>query len=408
MLAWALALRYLLRKPITLFALMSVMIGTTAFIVVVGVMDGYVRAFNDKSREVLSDIIVMPMGSRIAEADNVCRFLKAASPDVVACSADVSGLGLLKVRAKDGTFSVKWVRYQGVDPVAERAVTGVDNLTRVPQGAEDWILPGAGLIDPLSLDEVKEIQLVTTGRYITGPPRKTALVPAGLVEFGLHSYDREFCYVPRSVASALAGLEPDQATEIRVRIRDAGRGEEVKARLQQALDRRTHAQPLTALRYQEMSTMFRALKLQSALASLVLGCLFVAAGFAVVAVTTMIVLQKTRDVGTIRALGMSRAGVMRTFVLYGVTTSLAGVGLGLALGALILNRIDWVRQALAWLLGHDVFPITLYGMKTVPHEVSAVVVLVIVGVAVAVSFFGSLLPAWRAARLNVVESLRYE
>ena len=408
MLSWTLALRYLLKKPITLFALASVLLGTTAFIVVVGIMDGYVSAFNEKSRQILSDLVVLPMGSRIGQADELVKAIEASSSDVAACSPNVTGLGLLKVRAKDGTFSVKWVRFVGVDAGLEYAVTGTDNLARVPPGSADWILPGAGLIEPLAMGDVREIQLVTGARQPSGPAMKATLVPAAKVEFGLHQYDREFAYVPRAVAARLTGLAPDQATEVRVRLKDPRCAREVEDRLQKALDDLSGEHRFEVRGYQETSTMFRALKLQSALASLVLGCLFVAAGFAVVAVISMIVLQKTRDIGTVRALGLSRSGVMGTFILYGVTTSLAGVALGLGLGLFILDRIDWVRQTLAFVLGHDVFPLTLYGMKSVPHEVSAGVVASIVGAAIVVSFLGSLLPAWRAARLNVVESLRYE
>jgi lipoprotein-releasing system permease protein len=409
MLPWTLALRYLFRKPITLFALVSVLLGTTAFVVVVGVMDGYLSAFDEKSRQILSDLVVMPAGTRIVEADNVCRIIAAASSDVTACSPIVEGMGLVKVRSKDGSFAVKWVRYLGVDAARERAVTGNEALAKVPPGSADWALPGAGLVEPRGIGDVAELTLVTSSRRGTGQPVKTKLDPVGAIEFGLFQYDREFAYVARPVAAKVAGLSPDEATGIRVRLSNPRRAAQVRGDIEAALKRVERLTgPLLVYRYQDLNSMFRALELQRSLAALVLGCLFVAAGFAVVAVTTMIVLQKTRDIGTVRALGLSRGGVLRTFVCYGVATSLAGVALGLALGVFVLDRIDTVRHTLTAVLGHEVFPESLYGMKAIPRELSLAVVLVIVAVAVVVSFLGSLLPAWRAARLNVVESLRYE
>jgi len=122
----------------------------------------------------------------------------------------------------------------------------------------------------------------------------------------------------------------------------------------------------------------------------------------------MIVLQKIRDIGVLRTIGLSRGGVMATFILYGVIACIVGVALGMALGVFILDRIEPVRQTLTDLLGHDPFPATLYGMQEVPTEVNPWMLVMIVVIALVVSFLGSLYPAWKAARLNVVESLRYE
>ena len=122
----------------------------------------------------------------------------------------------------------------------------------------------------------------------------------------------------------------------------------------------------------------------------------------------MIVLQKTRDLGVLRTVGLSRGGVLASFVIYGVVTGLTGVVLGMLLGVFILDHVDTVRQTLTNVLGYDVFPVTLYSLREVPHEVNPWVLLWITGIALAVSFLGSLYPAYRAARLNVVESLRHE
>ena len=81
---------------------------------------------------------------------------------------------------------------------------------------------------------------------------------------------------------------------------------------------------------------------------------------------------------------------------------------GIALGVLILDHMEWVRQTVTNVLGHDPFPVTLYSLREVPHEVNPWVLIIITGLALLVSFLGSLYPAYRAARVNVVESLRYE
>ena len=408
MLKLKLALRYFIRKPITLFAVISVLLGSTAFVVVLGVMDGYVTAFNERSRMILSDMVVIGPGV-IDDADALMRtVVPRMGGDVVEWSPVVSGTAMAKICRTDGTFSLKWCHFLGVDPRREQAVTGLEPLGKVPPASDDWIIPGSDLLGAPSPENVTRIFLVTSGRHGTGPPLKVALKPVSAVEFGLYQYDKEFAYVPRRRAAGLLGIDPGAATEIRVRIRDPRLGEQVRSRLEDELNRVTGVPRYAVQRYQETSTMFRALKLQRSLAAFVLVCLFVAAGFAVVAICYMIVLQKTRDIGVLRTIGMSRTGVLAAFVTYGVTVGLSGVALGIGLGVFILSRLDWVRAVLTNVLGHDPFPVSLYSLHEVPHEVNAENILLIIAVAVVVSFLGSLYPAWRAARLNVVESLRYE
>jgi lipoprotein-releasing system permease protein len=408
MLKLKLAFRYFIRKPITLFAVASVLLGATAFVVVLGVMDGYVTAFNERSRMILSDMVIIGPG-HILYPD---RLMKEVVPrmegEVVDWSPVIMGTAMAKIRRVDGTFSLKWCHFFGVDPAREYAVTHLGPLAQVPSAGVDWIIPGSDLLGAPSVENVTRIILVTSARDRSGPPLKAPLKPIAPVEFGLYQYDKEFAYIPRARAAELLSMSPDAATEIRIRIRDPRRSEQVQRRLKDELDRATGFPTYVVYRYQETNTMFRALKLQRALAAFVLICLFGAAGFAVVAICYMIVLQKTRDIGVLRTIGLSRGGVMSAFVAYGVTVGLSGVLLGIGLGVFILSRLDWVRATLTSLLGHDPFPVTLYSLHEVPHEVNAENILLIVAVAVVVSFLGSLYPAWRAARLNVVESLRYE
>jgi len=402
------AIRYLVRKPITLFAVASVLLGTTAFVVVLGVMDGYLTAFNERSRMILSDMVIRPEDTYIEEPDALTAAVKARVADVVECSPNLTGMAIVKIRDKAGGFSLKWCRFLGVESDRERRVTGLEPLAKVPASSDNWIVPGAGLLGNLSSDNVSEITLVTSGRSRLGPTIKAKLEMATPVDFGLYQYDKEFAYIPRKVAARLLGVNDAWATEIRVRIRNPRDAEAVKDRLQAALDDITGVRNFFVFRYQETSTMFRALKLQRSLATLILGCLFIAAGFAVVAICAMIVLEKTRDVGVLRTIGLSRRGVLQTFVTYAAVAALSGVVLGVALGVFILDRMDWVRQTLTSALGHDPFPETLYGMKEVPHEVDPWVLVLITGIALVVSLAGSLYPALRASRVNVVESLRYE
>ena len=406
-----LALKYLLRKPVTLFAIVSVLLGASAFVVVLGVMDGYVKAFNERSRTILSDLIVRTVDGRsIPEPDVVIERIKSRVDEVEACSPVVMGLAVVKLKTGDGPFSLKWCKFMGVDPGLERRVTGMETFSAASPGDDNWIIPGVGLLGNRPGDARTQVTLVTSNRRGTGgPPLRAKLHIASVVDFGLHHYDKEFAYIPRRLARRFVGLtKVDAASWVRVRIRNPHEIHAVQRKIQTVLDELTGEPYLKVRRYEETSQIFRALKLQRNLSMLILGCLFVAARFAVVAICYMIVLQKIRDVGVLRTIGLSRTGVMTTFITYGVVVSLIGVVLGMVLGVFILDHIETVRQTLTNTFGYDPFPLKLYGFERVPTEVNPWMLVLVSVVALAVGFLGSLFPAWKAARLNVVESLRYE
>jgi len=195
-----LALKYLIRKPVTLFAVISVLLGTTAFVVVLGVMDGYVTAFHERSRMFLSDMIVRTTsGEYNRDPDDLAEILCDRVPEVEACSPVISGLAVVKVKRRDARagegFTLKWCRFVGVDPSREHRVTGLDALGDVPGGNDDWIVPGADLLGVRPGDNDVRITLVTSNRTGTGPPLRADVTVAAVVDFGLHQYDREYAYI---------------------------------------------------------------------------------------------------------------------------------------------------------------------------------------------------------------------
>ena len=132
------------------------------------------------------------------------------------------------------------------------------------------------------------------------------------------------------------------------------------------------------------------------------------AGFGILAIFTMIVVEKTRDIGILKALGASNGGVMKIFLGYGLLLGVVGACLGTILGLALTNNINWLEHILGKLTGQDLFPRDIYYFDKIPTDVQLWAVVMVNFGAVAISVIASVLPALRAALLHPVRALRYE
>ena len=132
------------------------------------------------------------------------------------------------------------------------------------------------------------------------------------------------------------------------------------------------------------------------------------AGFGILAIFAMIVVEKTRDIGILKALGASNGGVMSIFLGYGWLLGLVGAGFGTALGIAFTININDIEKVLASITGQEIFDRSVYYFDKIPTDVQVTTVLLVNLGAIAISVIASILPALRAAVLHPVRALRYE
>ena len=159
---------------------------------------------------------------------------------------------------------------------------------------------------------------------------------------------------------------------------------------------------------QRQGPLLAAVDVESSILNILLFLIITVAGFGILAIFFMIVVEKTRDIGILKALGASSSGVMSIFLTYGLLLGMVGAGAGVGVGLLFVAYINEIEKVISYVTGREVFPEKIYYFKDIPTYVEPFTVLWVAFGAVMIAVLASVLPARRAARLRPVQALRYE
>jgi lipoprotein-releasing system permease protein len=158
----------------------------------------------------------------------------------------------------------------------------------------------------------------------------------------------------------------------------------------------------------KQGALLAAVQMETAVLNVLLFLIIAVAGFGILAIFFMIVVEKTRDIGILKSLGATGGGIMGIFLVYGLSLGMVGAGVGMVLGLLFVRYINEIADLLGRVTGRPVFDPAVYYFHEIPTIVDAPTVIWIVVGAMTIAVLASILPARRAARLHPVEALRYE
>ena len=289
------------------------------------------------------------------------------------------------------------------DPLTQQhtgVVLGIALSTfRDPNGAEKFlVLPG---------DDIK-LTFPTAGT----PPRAIddAFTVIDLYECKMSEYDASFVFVPIKKLQELRGMiEPKTglrfATSIQIKLKPGVDGDAVRDKL------RAHFPPelVSASTWRDkQGPLLAAVQMETAILNVLLFLIIAVAGFGILAIFFMIVVEKTRDIGILKSLGASGRGILGIFLGYGLSLGIVGSGAGLIIGLVFVWRINEIADFLGWITGRPVFNPDIYYFYKIPTIIEPFTLSWIVLGALVIAVLASVLPARRASRLHPVEALRYE
>ncbi len=221
----------------------------------------------------------------------------------------------------------------------------------------------------------------------------------------MSEYDSSYVFVPLEHLQQLRGMQ-DRVTSIQIRLKDYDKdGEFVKERLREIFNSAYYRIDTWEGR---QGALLAAIQIERGILNVLLFLIIAVAGFGILAIFSMIVTEKTRDIGILKALGASHQGVMSIFLSYGLLLGLVGAGLGTLAGVALTENINQVQTWLSQLTGMTVFNPDVYYFSEIPTDLQPWNVVILNLGAVAIAVFFSVLPALRAAWLHPVRALRYE
>lgn len=231
-----------------------------------------------------------------------------------------------------------------------------------------------------------------------------------LYESKMSEYDSTFVFVPIDKLQELRGSFDPQTgvghvNSIQIRLHDERDAELVRDKLRKAFP--DYLYSVSTWR-DKQGPLLAAVQMETAILNVLLFLIIAVAGFGILAIFFMIVVEKTRDIGVLKSLGASGRGIMGIFLSYGLSLGIVGAGSGLVIGLLFVVYINEIAKVLSVVTGHEVFDPSIYYFYKIPTIIEPLTVAWIVTGAMAIAVLASVLPARRAARLHPVEALRHE
>ena len=460
--------RYLRTRYIALASVISVMLGVATMIVVNSVMAGFSDKMRDRLHGVLADVVVesTDLDGFYNSEEVMARIQEVAGRKVAAMAPTMETFGLMKFqfrgrsvtrqvqligvqpehRARTGDFAEflfddqgKLIppsfqitdRVRGNSPegsiLRDPEFAGNDEVSKAFRAQLQQQVPDHGAIIGYALathhmgGKVPDLYIAPSGATIglTFPTAGRKPVPGydnftvvGFFKSGMSEYDSSHVYVPLERLQQMRLLVDHQGrgavNQIQIKVKPGVDLDAVAGEIQTALERMRPMYFVVKTWEQKQGALLAAVAVEQSILNILLFFIIAVAGFGILAIFSMIVVEKTRDIGVLKALGASTSGVRGIFLGYGLLLGVVGSGVGMAGGLLFVRYINEIEKGLSWATGRKVFDDTIYYFNEIPTVVEPGMLVGVVGGALFIAAAASVWPAQRAAKLHPVQALRFE
>ena len=387
------------------FSLLGICLGVATLIIVMSVMNGFRQELLGRILGVNGHMTVYSAAGVIEDDESLDATLESmigitlATPQVrgqvMVTGARGGATGALVRGVSKGELKARSI-------IADNIVSGsIDDM-----GNKDGLVVGERLATSLGLrvgDGIKLVSPQGNTTVIGSVPRMKTYEIAALFNVGMYEYDSGFVYMPLEAAQIFFRT-PDAVNAIEVFVEDPDSVFIRSAEVRQTLGPGVRIQDWQ----QSNASFFNALQVERNVMFLILTLIILVAAFNIISGQIMLVKDKGRDIAILRTMGATRGMILRVFLLSGASIGVFGTVLGLTLGVLFTSNIQTIQGWVENTLGAEVFDPEIYFLTNLPAVIDWTEVVSVVIMALTLSFLATVYPAWRAARLDPVEALRYE
>jgi lipoprotein-releasing system permease protein len=391
---------------ISLTSIIGLALGVVVMIVVLSVMNGFDHEMRTRVLGMVPHA-TLESGEAISDWPSLAAQVKQ-NPQVLAVAPFTQMQGLLTNEGK-----VSKVLLNGIDPGLERQVSIIDNFMK--QGKLDDLAPGSfGIVigdkaatklgvaigDKLTF-VAPEVTVTPGGMF----PRMKRFTVVGIFHVGAGELDGYLGITNLQDLARLHRWKPDQVQGLRLKFDDLFQAPRAAWAIAQQLgEDRYYARDWTRTH----GNLYQAIRMEKAMIGLLLLLIVAVAAFNIISTLVMVVNDKRGDIAILRTLGATPGQIMRIFMVQGTVIGVIGTVVGALVGMFAALNVSAAIAALEGLIGHKFLNADVYFIDYLPSQLQADDVWMVCAAALILSFLATLYPAWRAARTQPAEALRYE
>jgi len=414
---WFVGMRYLKAKRkqtfisvITFTSVAGVTLGVMALIVVLAVMSGFEKTLKEKILGTQAHLVLLKAGQEgMDHYEEVAKRVEEVK-GVVSAAPFIFNQVMLSSESNVSGVVLKGIDPDRVGKVTELAhnlkVGSLQNLKKDGEGGLPGIILGVELAKHLSVSLNDPIQVISPLGTMTPMgmmPKMRRYRVVGIFNSGMYEYDNTMAYVSLESAQKFFGMG-FSVTGIEIKTDDIYKVKMIGKEI-----RRKMGFPFWTKDWMEMNrNLFSALRLEKIAMFIILVLIVLVAGFNIVSMLIMVVMEKSKDIAILKSMGAPSNGILKIFIVEGLVIGVVGTVLGTVLGLGAAFNLEKITEFTENLFGFKILASDVYYIDKLPSQVNPVDVGLIIITAILISLLATLYPSWRASRLDPAEALRYE